>query len=440
MVLRAWEHLVDSTPGKAHGFKAQRFTTILRQSLKKIWYSVVDFPSAFRARFKNERNWFVATDSPGSPFTGRFHLLLAPSSGGNIGDQAMVEAFVENVSGQVVILASQESDIDIPSDLRRRVKVLAVPTLTQGGYTRSRDELRLFKSVLVQSVSFSVVGADVLDGAYSHRRSVQRITLATYAAELGIQSRILGFSWNANPDQRCLTALREAAEAGVTLYTRDPVSQSRLLEADIRAEAAADLAFAALASDLEVVQRELSHNISDFVVVNVNAILADQPGHLQENAIIVEHLRSKGLHVVFLPHDSRPSVDDRRACAEVINLVGANGVTLIKRMLTPSEVRGLLSRANLVVTGRMHVAIMALYSGVPPITLSRQGKVDGLMSLFESPELSIQPTLGFSSDVTRQVDALRSSSSLTRQSILQNVETTRALARNNFTGLVKSDS
>ena len=36
-------------------------------------------------------------------------------------------------------------------------------------------------------------------------------------------------------------------------------------------------------------------------------------------------------------------------------------------------------------TGRMHLAVMALLAGTPPITVATQGKVEGLMRLFGSP-------------------------------------------------------
>ena len=59
--------------------------------------------------------------------------------------------------------------------------------------------------------------------------------------------------------------------------------------------------------------------------------------------------------------------------------------------LSPAEVRGLAAGAQVVITGRMHLAIMSMSSGVPAITFSTHGKVSGLMRLFGVDELCVEP-------------------------------------------------
>jgi polysaccharide pyruvyl transferase WcaK-like protein len=119
---------------------------------------------------------------------------------------------------------------------------------------------------------------------------------------------------------------------------------------------------------------------------------------------IVRDLQGKNLKVLLLPHVLRPGSDDLVACARVFDEVRDPDVVLVDRLLTPQEIRGLCERARLIVTGRMHLAIMALSLGKPAITFSTQGKVEGLMELFGTGFLMIDPCVGMSSDVVPLID------------------------------------
>ena len=48
-----------------------------------------------------------------------------------------------------------------------------------------------------------------------------------------------------------------------------------------------------------------------------------------------------GVHVVLLPHVSRPIGDDKVAVRAVAERVGSEGVTVVDRVLMPAEIRGL---------------------------------------------------------------------------------------------------
>lgn len=75
---------------------------------------------------------------------------------------------------------------------------------------------------------------------------------------------------------------------------------------------------------------------------------------------------------------SRLGADDIQACRAVWEQHRNAGVLLVDRLLQSAEILGLCTPADVVVTGRMHLSIMVLNSGVPAITLSTQGKVEGL--------------------------------------------------------------
>ncbi|MBM4575768.1 hypothetical protein GS415_06610 [Rhodococcus hoagii] len=70
---------------------------------------------------------------------------------------------------------------------------------------------------------------------------------------------------------------------------------------------------------------------------------------------------------------------------------GDTEVVLVSELLRPKAVRALCSRSELVVTGRMHLGILALSAGIAPVIFSTQGKVEGVMKLFGLRELVVEP-------------------------------------------------
>lgn len=63
-------------------------------------------------------------------------------------------------------------------------------------------------------------------------------------------------------------------------------------------------------------------------------------------------------------------------------------------MQLPDVIRGLCSRATAVITGRMHLGVMALRMGTPAVIVSTQGKVEGLLEMFDMPECCVRPDAG----------------------------------------------
>jgi len=334
------------------------------------------------------------------------HLLVAPPGGGNIGDQAMVEAFLENTVGQVVVITRHDDDINLPDAQRHRVVVEALPGLVYGDGAEHRASVRRFAALVATAASVSVVGADIMDGAYNPRASTRRADLAGFAREAGVDARILGFSWNGRADAGALRALRRADRAGTELLLRDPVSARRAGEDSLRnVVPVADMVFAARSIDMGESERLLGSEPGPYAVVNASGLVARAIDQVPEYATVVRSLLGEGMRVVLLPHVVRHSADDAAACAAVAERVADDRVMLVDRVLAPAEVRGLCKGARLVVTGRMHLAIQAMWSHVPAVTLSTQGKVEGLMRLFDTDDLCLEPGAGLAE---RMLPLLRS--------------------------------
>ena len=380
-----------------------------------------------------------ATDRlrPFDAHTERWHVLVAPPGEGNIGDQAMVEAFLENVSGPVQVLVRRPADVRIPSQHAWRAQLVPIPHLVYGAARVHRQSMAVLAPVLDGALSLTVVGADIMDGAYSVRASSRRADVASLARSVGVDARILGFSWNGEADVGVRRSLARAGRLGTRLQLRDPVSSARA-RAD-RFENVVDVAdcvFAARTSSGLAATEYLGHAPAPYAVVNASALVGRGFDQTTEYARIVTALLQAGLRVVLLPHVVRSSGDDAAACRAVFDrLDGADGVVLVNRLLAPAEVRGLCAGAEIVLTGRMHLAVQAMFHEVPAVALSTQGKVAGMMRLFDTQELCLEPGVGLAQRMIPVALAVLADRQRYRDRLAERLPEVQRLASLNFAAL-----
>ena len=363
------------------------------------------------------------------------HYLILPPGGGNIGDQAMLEAFAANVDGPVTAVQRRPgnfSDVNLPDGVR----LVSAPGLIYGSTRTTNAVQAALIAMLRRARSVSVIGADIMDGAYNVRASLARWRLATRAASHGVDSRILGCSWNGTAPDEVVEAARVAGAAGVKLLLRDPASAARAIDDGIPGtHLVADLVFSAGLLD-ESAPRHLGLELdAPIALVNASGLVARHDNLLPDYLALVERLLDDGVQVVLLPHVARGAASDRLVLREIAEAVGKERVTLVDTLLTPAEIRGLCARTSLVVTGRMHLAIMALMSAVPAFTMSTQGKVEGLMDALGLPELCVRPETGFVSylETAGAFDPEWRAAAAAR--IQEGLHTLRSLSGQNFCGL-----
>ncbi|MGW9113321.1 polysaccharide pyruvyl transferase family protein [Microbacterium sp. NPDC055683] len=368
------------------------------------------------------------------PFEQRTRVVLvAPPGGGNIGDQAMVEAFLDNVGGDVTVVASSERAFSFAGAHAEQADVVVLPGLLYGTVDDRRRDLARFARLLADARWVVVLGADTMDGHYQPRASVMRAVVAEAAVRAGASSRILGFSWSEEPRGAARSSLRAARRAGVQILPRDPVSAERLRADGIApTRTVADVVFAATGVD-RAARDELGLT-GPYAVVNVSGGIARRADLVADYAVVVRRLRDLGLRVVVLPHVVGTAVDDR-AASEALRRAVPEGVAVVERALAPAEVRGLVDGAEIVVTGRMHLAVMALPFATPAVVLASQGKVEGLMALAGTPEMCVRPRVGLGADVVRLVEAALPAGSPARTSIAAAVPVLRGMAADGFRGL-----
>jgi len=333
------------------------------------------------------------------------HLLIAPPGGGNIGDQAMVESYLESVDGVVDVIVRTRSDFAEVSAPAGRVNFVEMPDLIYSNGLAHLRAVGRFARLLREAAFLAVVGADIMDGAYNTRASVRRSNLAAMGAAYGLDSRILGFSWNGTATPAALTALKRAGNTGVQCFVRDPVSFERATRDGLtNLKLAADTVFSLPWND-----RPELPPLPDgpLALVNASALIGRSEDQCQAYVTLVRHLRSLNYGVVLLPHVIRTNGDDLQELKKVYCFFEDDAeVVLVSELLRPKAVRALCSRSELVVTGRMHLGILALSVGLAPIIFSTQGKVEGVMKLFGLGDLVVEPGPAMKTAVVAAVNLL----------------------------------
>ena len=289
-----------------------------------------------------------------------------------------------------------------------------------------------------RAASVSIIGADIMDGAYNSSASSNRSNLAVRASRLGLDTRVLGFSWNANPSNRARRAIVRASRSGVKLMVRDPMSLQRIRHHGAKeATLVADTVFASLTAAQAVAEMDSPSGEPNYVVVNASALVARSQSQSDAYHGLIEQLRSLGYGVVLLPHVLRGERDnDLTACREVYSRwTDDASVRLIERELHPDEVRTVAGNAAFVVTGRMHLAVMALSRTRPAVVVATQGKVEGLMRYFQLSDFAVNPGSGFGRELRRAVSALHAELEQQHLKVKTRLPEVRQLADLNFDGL-----
>lgn len=362
------------------------------------------------------------------------HVLITAPGGGNIGDQAMFEAFAENSSGRVLAILPSSGALNNPDP--GRVETAAMPALMQLTGVRHWVDVWRLGRLVSETRSLSVTGADIMDGGYNPVASVARWNLALCFARKGVPSRLLGFSWNGRSPAIVAAYARAAHDAGVQLFVRDPVSLRRIHADGLpKAVGTSDTVFQLTTNNPAITQREEFERIAGraFVIVNASALVArglDQVSELRE---VIDAILASDRNVVVLPHVQRGPHGDIEEGARVAQGYPADRVIFVDRLLEPSGVRSLTRRAEAVVTGRMHLAIMALSQGTPALVVSTQGKVEGLAELFETPDLLLEPSPGFGATAIERIAPERLDAF--RRRVAARLPVVTELASRNFEGV-----
>jgi polysaccharide pyruvyl transferase WcaK-like protein len=307
-------------------------------------------------------------------------VVLAPSAPGSVGDHAMLSVLAEQLP-RTMVLMSQATDGHRNEKLPGTRVVLMGELFGRPPLAAVRAALRVGRA-LARAERFYVVGADVMDGAYSAWRSELRFGLASIAATR-MPASIINTSWNEAPHPTAVRALRRSK--GVRIVARDCVSAARLrADGDRDVDTSADLAFLYVAVKRPpgsvplwlAAQAERSRPV---VAVNLNASVASPQRLVDIVAPACRWLLDSGHALLLVSHDERGGDMSDLAVMHALNgRLGVSDATLVWQAPAADEMSWVLQHVSFAVSCRMHLIVLAATVGVPSIGFEYQGKMTGL--------------------------------------------------------------
>jgi len=332
----------------------------------------------------------------------RSAVIVAPASPGSLGDDAMMSALATHLAAhgfeRLRVAAWQAED-----EWRSQGVRLDRIRLPQGGL----GQWIRFAHRIREDAALFVVGADMLDGCYGLRPALRLLGAADLAGRLGLMTVVTGCSYGFAAHPLSVRFLRRLSHR-VQVLARDRYSKCRLEEALRRpAVLVADVAFllsparsgdSPLASEVCAWIRQQRQTGARLVLAcNVNPLPLAQAGH--SVGPLIEAYRETLMHldreagpvrVVLVPHDHRqPSGDvgSLWALNEALPAGLVRNTVLLERPSSAAEAKAIIGECDLALSGRMHLAIAALGSGVPVVSLGYQGKCEGLFQHFDLEDL-----------------------------------------------------
>jgi polysaccharide pyruvyl transferase WcaK-like protein len=374
-------------------------SSIMKQKSKQIISSLINFGGKL-IRFLKYRN--------GQPV--KRVIVLSPSWEGSIGDEAVIKASTDYFTAELGYTVDLLT-FDAGKPYRQAESISAHINIPQyfktGGWL---DRIRLTRT-LANYDRFVLLGTDSLDGHYTEWQSNGLMTLAHQAAKSGMPTTVAGISMQEDPKPSCVAMLEMIAGCtGAKICVRDEVSKKRIEARIPSAILTADPAFL-LDPTIDI---ENATHISDWIderrqegrlVIGVNisshaiqTLGVSPPDSLETSFIKAICLFAKKyqqpLSTLIIPHDLRKHCDDLAICRAVAAKLNAeaNCKTLVyEPPVTAAAVKGLVGKLDYVFSGRMHLAIATLGSGVPVGCVTYQGKFEGLFRHFGLDGLTITP-------------------------------------------------
>lgn len=372
-------------------------------------------------------------------------LIIPPCPPGSLGDAAMVTSAIAGLQRHGMTRTDLLTASRWPID-RKPDKSIDMEAFLDW---RSRVSLARGLPQLSRYGHAFLIGADILDGVYHPEPVLTRLAVLKEIVAGGGAATIFGSSFSETPNSTVVAELR-ALPQSITIAAREPLSHERmerLLKRPIKL--VADLAFLVEpVSTPEVVQKTLAWidgrraKGQQVIGFNLNAIHDEgNPGLIEAATAYLSKIIDADIAVVLVPHDTRTDRSDYflvKAAAAGLSDLQRESVYLLDAT-TPSDVKSVMAAVDLLVTGRMHPAILAMGAGTPAFSMVYQAKFEGLYRLLglQDCDLLIDPAAFCKSPdqfAARTLTILENGDAL-RTIIRDNLGAVRALAEGNFSHL-----
>lgn len=319
-------------------------------------------------------------------------IILATSDipRSNMGDQALmlgaIKGIRENYTEKLVIITTGTetvpfelftqyfSNIEIRSDL-------SIIFITD----RCFMERLKYCIELISAKKVFYVGADILDGTYASAKAHLKLGIMNKTRKAGVPVRIVSFSLSEEIDPRCIAEFKDFKKD--ELYVRDPSSAERVKQF-AQCEVNADCAFLMDINDFNLtIPEELQTWLKEQPKIIAISIKNTDVQRFLNNGMtlkdfsikLTEFCVKEKCSILLLPHVKKDT--------EVLNslntlLMGTVGLYFQNQLLPAPQLKFIVKQCDLVITGRMHLAIASLGQGTPISCVPYADKFEGLCEHF----------------------------------------------------------
>jgi len=394
----------------------------------------------FQAGF---RGWAKKLNS--KPYKELSAVFIPPANvSGSIGDDAMLSASIDYLSTHgfkeiAIISFNPQENWD---DLKPVNRVIRAYTF--------KEKLTLVKAISSYSHIYCL-GADMMDGFYSDLETLTRLNIVDFAAKIGLKATILGFSFNSQPTPAAVKAFIDLPQ-DVRICCRDAISQNSLQQKTNKSvELVADLAFLLNPAQNSLIVDQVdqwiqSQKATNHMVIGFNAKkpyggegLAVNPQTLINHYVdTLTHIIQDNPQVSFLlmPHDTRGKMSDAALAEAIFQALPVEVHSHFMQMPMPcraSEIKAACAYLDLVITGRMHLAIASLGQGTPAGGMTYQGKFEGLFQHFGLDDVTISSEEAVEpGKLYRFINRMIDERDILRQQVQAALPQVKALAKKNF--------
>ncbi len=311
--------------------------------------------------------------------------IITPSSSGSKGDEGMIRGALNLIGNQATV---------ITQDFRYLSWRAAIPERI---ISESVVPLGDMKTVIGSPGTLYILGADVIDGLYGLESTISRLKAATKMCQLGGDVHIFS-SFRSEVDTEVITYIQKLSnehDGQVHWHLRDPLSLEHFkIQTGVECDFFPDFAFYCetqgsaytmqLKTKLEDIKREGRTVIGIGLCQHAfNSLFTD---NTRENLrrYVEDVLRAckdtcNDPHIVLLSNDTREwdgHISDFEFAREA-STTGLLDCTLVDPSITYPEMTDILRSVDIVITGRMHLAIAAFKSRSIPIMYTGDGSRPG---------------------------------------------------------------
>ena len=335
--------------------------------------------------------------------TGLVIIPAAPETVvGSRGDEAMITVAIQNfrerfpidviyilVNGNIANENIQKAHLD------NNIKVIECSNTIYS----VRD---VFNQIcVIKPAEVVIIGADCMGGVYSPKYSLVLLSIYRLSVHAGIKTFLFGFSYNEHPYNGINKAFRYMND--LTYNIRDPHSLERFNKfTHIKGNLVADAAFL-LKPRIDFESYDEIKSWVDNLHIHEQLVIAfnfhpmlrkynqeSERGNDAKSVAknLVSALKThSNVNFLLLPHDDRNGIGDM-VMLDIINTIllesgFANRILYLRNVPRASHLKAICALMDGVISGRLHLAIASLGSGVPVLVGSYQDKFKGLLRHFK---------------------------------------------------------